>query len=28
MRDRFYYGVRGRYNVGYGLWQTAYGSIL
>lgn len=26
LRDRFYYGVRGRYNVGYGLWQTAYGS--
>ncbi|MBL8049204.1 MAG: Mu-like prophage major head subunit gpT family protein [Chthonomonas sp.] len=25
MRDRFYYGVRGRYNVGYGLWQTAFG---
>lgn len=24
LRDRFYYGVRGRYNVGYGLWQTAY----
>lgn len=28
LRDRFYYGVRGRYNVGYGLWQTAYGAIL
>jgi phage major head subunit gpT-like protein len=28
MRDRFYYGVRARYNVGYGLWQTAYGAIL
>lgn len=28
MRDRFYYGVRGRYNVGYGLWQTAYGSMV
>jgi phage major head subunit gpT-like protein len=28
MRDRFYYGVRGRYNVGYGLWQTAFGAIL
>lgn len=27
-RDRFYYGVRARYNVGYGLWQTAYGAIL
>lgn len=26
MRDRFYYGVRGRYNVGYGLWQAAYGA--
>jgi phage major head subunit gpT-like protein len=25
MRDRYLYGVRGRYNVGYGLWQTAYG---
>ncbi|MCW5945919.1 MAG: Mu-like prophage major head subunit gpT family protein [Fimbriimonadales bacterium] len=24
--DRYFYGVRGRYNVGYGLWQTAYGS--
>lgn len=28
MRDRYFYGVRGRYNVGYGLWQTAYGGIL
>ncbi|MEQ1823165.1 MAG: Mu-like prophage major head subunit gpT family protein [Fimbriimonadaceae bacterium] len=28
MRDRFLYGVRARYNVGYGLWQTAYGAIL
>ncbi len=28
MRDRFYYGVRARYNVGYGLWQASYGSIL
>jgi phage major head subunit gpT-like protein len=28
MRDRYYYGVRARYNVGYGLWQTAYGAIL
>lgn len=26
--DRFYYGVRARYNVGYGLWQTTYGNIL
>lgn len=24
--DRYFYGVRGRYNVGYGLWQAAYGS--
>ncbi len=23
MRDRFYYGVRGRYNTGLGLWQSA-----
>ncbi len=28
MRDRFYYGVRARYNVGFGLWQTSYGAIL
>jgi phage major head subunit gpT-like protein len=28
MRDRFFYGVRGRYNVGMGLWQTAFGSLL
>lgn len=28
MRDRYHYGVRARYNVGYGLWQTAYGSIV
>lgn len=28
MRDRFYYGVRARYNVGYGLWQTAFGAVL
>lgn len=27
-RDRYFYGVRARYNVGYGLWQTAYGAIL
>lgn len=26
MRDRFYYGVRARYNVGYGLWQAAFGA--
>lgn len=25
MRDRYLYGVRGRYNVGFGLWQTAFG---
>lgn len=24
MRDRYHYGVRARYNVGYGLWQGAY----
>lgn len=24
MRDRYMYGVRARYNVGYGLWQAAY----
>ncbi|MFX8036086.1 Mu-like prophage major head subunit gpT family protein, partial [Acinetobacter baumannii] len=24
MRDRYVYGVRARYNVGYGLWQAAY----
>jgi len=28
LRDRFLYGVRGRYNVGYGLWQTAFGGIV
>lgn len=28
MRDRYHYGVRARYNVGYGLWQTAYGAVL
>lgn len=27
-RDRYHYGVRARYNVGYGLWQTAFGGIL
>lgn len=26
MRDVVYYGARARYGVGYGLWQTAYGS--
>ncbi|MBN8691115.1 MAG: Mu-like prophage major head subunit gpT family protein [Armatimonadetes bacterium] len=24
IRDRYYYGVRGRYNVGFGLWQFAF----
>jgi phage major head subunit gpT-like protein len=28
MRDRFYYGVRGRYNVGFGLWQTVHGGVV
>jgi phage major head subunit gpT-like protein len=28
LRDRFFYGVRARYNVGFGLWQTAYGAVL
>jgi hypothetical protein len=28
IRDRYYYGARARYNVGYGLWQTVYGGIL
>jgi len=27
-RDRYHYGVRARYNVGYGLWQTAYAGLL
>lgn len=26
IRDKFVYGVRARYNAGYGLWQTAFGS--
>ncbi len=26
MRDKYHYGVRARYNVGYGFWQTAFGS--
>ncbi len=26
MRDKYIYGVRARYNVGFGLWQLAYGS--
>jgi len=28
MRDRYLYGVRARYNVGYGLWQAAYGAVV
>ncbi len=28
LRDRYFYGVRARYNVGYGLWQAAYGGKL
>ncbi|MBS1721791.1 MAG: Mu-like prophage major head subunit gpT family protein [Armatimonadetes bacterium] len=28
MRDRYFYGVRARYNVGYGLWQAAFGGKL
>lgn len=27
LRDRYLYGVRGRYNVGYGDWRCAYGSL-
>ena len=26
MRDEYLYGVRARYNVGFGLWQMVYGS--
>lgn len=26
LRDRYFYGVRARYNVGFGLWQTAFGA--
>jgi len=26
LRDQYVYGVRARYNVGFGLWQLAYGS--
>ena len=26
MRDEYIYGVRARYNAGYGLWQMAYAS--
>lgn len=28
MRDQYIYGVRARYNAGFGLWQTAYGSLV
>jgi len=28
MRDQWVYGVRARYNVGYGLWQCAYGASV
>jgi len=28
MRDIYVYGIRARYNVGYGLWQCAYGSSV
>lgn len=28
LRDQYIYGVRARYNVGFGLWQTAYGSLV
>ncbi len=28
MRDEYMYGVRARYNVGFGLWQTAYGNLV
>lgn len=28
MRDQYVYGVRARYNVGYGLWQCAYGASV
>lgn len=26
MRDQYVYGIRARYNAGYGLWQMAFGS--
>ena len=26
MRDKYLYGIRGRYNVGFGDWRTAWGS--
>ena len=28
MRDQYLYGIRARYNAGYGLWQYAYGAIV
>jgi len=28
MRDQYLYGVRARYNAGYGLWQYAYGASV
>jgi phage major head subunit gpT-like protein len=27
LRDRVLYGVRTRYGIGYGLWQTAFAGI-
>lgn len=27
LRDQYFYGVRARYNVGYGLWQAAYAGM-
>ena len=28
MRDQYLYGIRARYNAGFGLWQYAYGGIV
>ncbi len=28
MRDQYFYGIRARYNAGYGMWQKAYGSFV
>ena len=28
MRDQFLYGTYARYNVGFGLWQCAYGAVV
>ena len=28
MRDTLYYGVRARYNCGFGDWRGAYGAML